>query len=164
MQGNLSANQRCPLFGEFATFWPILVERSIYKIIFWIFLGSCVHEHLEESFNRGHFKIQQRSNKQRGQNHEYKLLGAGQNSHILSNITQFSNISKVSLIFLSLPLTEVNIQTEVAGKRINRAGGYGLEIHVQYRFTGPAKALRQMIKKLEKVEKEMNKCVEKFLK
>ena len=40
-------------------------------------------------------------------------------------------------MFLSLPLTS----TETADKRINRGGGYGLEIPVQYRFTGPAKAL-----------------------
>ena len=39
-------------------------------------------------------------------------------------------------MFLKLPNT---IEDEVVGKRVNRGGGYGLEIPVAYRFNGPEK-------------------------
>ena len=72
------------------------------------------------------------------------------------------NISKASSMFLTLPHT--SIQTEVVGKRINRGGGYGLEIPVRYNFKGPSKGLKWLLKKIKKVEKELNDCTKKCLK
>ena len=40
-------------------------------------------------------------------------------------------------MFLKVPNT--SIEVEVVGKRMNRGGGYGLEIPVVYRFNGPEK-------------------------
>ena len=40
-------------------------------------------------------------------------------------------------MFLTLPNT--TIEAEVVGKRLNRGGGYGLEIPVIYRFYGKEK-------------------------
>ena len=72
------------------------------------------------------------------------------------------NISKTSSMFLTVPYT--SIEAEVVGKRLNRGGGYGLEIPVQYRFYGPPKALQWLIKKLEKVKKELECNISKCLK
>ena len=47
------------------------------------------------------------------------------------------NISNLCSIFLKIPNT--SIEVEVVGKRMNRGGGYGLEIPVVYRFCGPEK-------------------------
>ena len=47
------------------------------------------------------------------------------------------NISKFSSMFIMIPFT--SIEVEVAGKRLNRGGGYGLEIPVKYRFHGQEK-------------------------
>ena len=40
-------------------------------------------------------------------------------------------------MFLKVPNT--SIEVEVVGKRLNRGGGYGMEIPVTYRFNGPEK-------------------------
>ena len=71
-------------------------------------------------------------------------------------------ISKASSMFLTLPQT--SLQAEVDGKRVNRGGGNGLEIPVNYRFMGPSKALKWLLKKIEKAEKELNDCINKCLK
>ena len=43
-------------------------------------------------------------------------------------------------MFLKVPNT--SIEVEVVGKRMNRGGGYGLEIPVVYRFNGPEKLVK----------------------
>ena len=45
------------------------------------------------------------------------------------------NLSKFFHQFLPLP--NCTISYEVTGKRVNRGGGYGLEIPVKYTFLGP---------------------------
>ena len=48
------------------------------------------------------------------------------------------NVSKFVFMFLSLPNCALKIF--VTGKRINRGGGYGLEIPARFYFHGPEKA------------------------
>ena len=50
-------------------------------------------------------------------------------------------------MFLKVPNT--SIEDEVVGKRVNREGGYGLEIPVAYRINGPEKLVKWLIKKIE---------------
>ena len=49
------------------------------------------------------------------------------------------NMSKIVFIFLSLPHCVLDIF--VTGKRINRGGGYGLEIPANFYFYGPEKVI-----------------------
>ena len=49
------------------------------------------------------------------------------------------NICTTLWQFLSLSGTSINVN--VYGKRINRGGGHGLELPVQYKFLGLAKAI-----------------------
>ena len=49
-----------------------------------------------------------------------------------------NNFSKLFYHFLLLPGCSIGV--EVTGKRVNRGSGYGLEIPVCYRITGPEKA------------------------
>ena len=61
------------------------------------------------------------------------------------------NLSKFFYQFLSLP--NRTISCEVTGKRVNRGGGYGLEIPVKYTFLGPNKAIEWIEKRVtEKIE------------
>ena len=59
-----------------------------------------------------------------------------------------------------------SMEAEVVGKRLNRGGGYGLDIPVLYRFYSPPKALLTMVdkKELEKVKKELECNISKCLK
>ena len=57
-------------------------------------------------------------------------------------------------MFLKVPNT--SIEVEVIGKRMNRGGGYGLEIPVAYRFNGPEKLVKWLIKKIVAVRKEFD--------
>ena len=50
-----------------------------------------------------------------------------------------------------IPFTSVKI--EVEDKRLNREGGYGLQIPVKYRFYGQEKIVQWLTKKLETVKK-----------
>ena len=61
------------------------------------------------------------------------------------------NISKTCSMFLKIPKTSIEVQ--VAGKRLNRGGGYVLEIPVIYRFYGQEKLVNWLIKKTEAVKK-----------
>ena len=72
------------------------------------------------------------------------------------------NISNICSKFLKIPNT--SIEVEVVGKRVNRGGGYGLEIPVIYRFYGPEKLINWLISRLEAVQKELNDKVLKCLK
>ena len=44
-----------------------------------------------------------------------------------------------------------SIEVEVVEKRVNRGGGYGLKIPVVYRFNGPEKLVKWLLKKKEAV-------------
>ena len=59
---------------------------------------------------------------------------------------------------------KTTIEAEVAGKkRLNRGGGYGLEIPVIYRFYGQEKIIMWLTKKLKAMKNElqckMSKCL-----
>ena len=72
------------------------------------------------------------------------------------------NILKLSSIFLMIPF--ILIEVEVAAKRLNRGGGYGLEIPVKYRFNGQKKIVQWLTKKLETVRNELECKISKCLK
>ena len=72
------------------------------------------------------------------------------------------NISKTCSMFLKAPNTSIEVQ--VAGKRLNCGGGYGLEIPVIYRFYDQKKLMNWSIKKIEAVKKELECKVAKCLK
>ena len=71
-------------------------------------------------------------------------------------------VSNFFSMFLKVPNT--SIEVEVVGKRVNRGGGYGLEIPVIYRFDGPEKLVKWLIKKIEAVRKGLDHKVLKCLK
>ena len=72
------------------------------------------------------------------------------------------NISKICMLFLKVPNT--SITAEVVGKRLNRGGGYGLEIPVMYRFHGPEKLINWLGKKIKAVKSDLYCKVVKCLK
>ena len=72
------------------------------------------------------------------------------------------SISKFSSMFLTIPSTAIEV--EVLGKRLNRGGGYGLEIPVKYRYYGQEKLIQWLSKKLETVKKELECKISKCLK
>ena len=76
--------------------------------------------------------------------------------HVLQNISQTCSM------FLKVPHTSIEFQ--VVGKRLNRRGGYGLEIPVIYRFYGQEKLTNWSVKKIEAVKKEPECKVSKCLK
>ena len=57
-------------------------------------------------------------------------------------------------MFLKVPNTSIEVQ--VVGKRLNREGGYRLEIPVIYRFYDQVKLVNCLIKKIESVKKELD--------
>ena len=63
------------------------------------------------------------------------------------------NLSKFFYQFLSLP--NCTISCEVTGKRVNRGGGYGLEILVKYTFLGPNKAIEWIEKRVTEIISEV---------
>ena len=71
------------------------------------------------------------------------------------------NIAKLSSLFLKVQNT--SITAIVTGKRLNRGGGYGLEVPVTFTFYGPKKLMDWAKNKLEVVkddlEKKYNKCL-----
>ena len=72
------------------------------------------------------------------------------------------NMSKVALMFLSLPHCALDIF--VTGKRINRGGGYGLEIPANFYCYGPEKAINWFKNKINKIEKKLKENVKHSLK
>ena len=72
------------------------------------------------------------------------------------------NVSKCCSMFLTLPNT--TIEAEVVGKRLNRGGGYGLEIPVFYRFYGKEKTIMWLTKKLKAINDELQCKISKCLK
>ena len=71
------------------------------------------------------------------------------------------NIAKLCFLFLKVPFT--SIKAEVTGKRVNRGGGYGLEMPVIYYFSGPRKLIdwtKEKLKiRMENLEKKTKKCL-----
>ena len=67
-------------------------------------------------------------------------------------------------MFLKVPNTSIEVQ--VVWKRLNRGGGYGLEIPVIYRFYDQEKLVNSLIKKIkeELVKKELEWKVPECLK
>ena len=65
-------------------------------------------------------------------------------------------------MFLKVPNT--SIEVEVVGKRLNRGGGYGLEISVIYRFYDQENLVNRLIKKIEAVKAELECKIYKCLK
>ena len=65
-------------------------------------------------------------------------------------------------MFLKVPNT--SIEVEVVGKRLNRGGGYGLEISVIYRFYDQENLANRLIKKIEAVKAELECKISKCLK
>ena len=57
------------------------------------------------------------------------------------------NMSKIVFMFLFLPHCPLNIL--VTGKRINRRGGYGLEIPANFYFYGPENKINKIEEKLK---------------
>ena len=82
------------------------------------------------------------------------------NESIVGHVPQ--NISKICLLFLKVPNTSITAQ--VSGKRLNRGGGYGLEIPVIYRFHGQEKLINWIVKKIEAIKSEPDCKVSKCLK
>ena len=72
------------------------------------------------------------------------------------------NISKLCTLFLKVPNT--GIRARVTGKRLNRGGGYGLEIPVVYEFVGPAKFVEWVKGKLISCKTNLNNKTNKCLK
>ena len=71
------------------------------------------------------------------------------------------NISNFSSMFLMIPFTSIEVET--VSKRLNRGGGYGLEIPVKYPCYGQEKIVQWLTKKLETVKKELECKISKCL-
>ena len=65
-------------------------------------------------------------------------------------------ISKCISLFLTLPGSF--LETKVTGKRINRGGGYGLELLCKYRISGQEKACRLEKEKSDHISKRTLAC------
>ena len=61
--------------------------------------------------------------------------------------------------FLKLP--NHRIRCRVTGERINRGGGYGLEIPADYIFLGDAKAIRWISGRISSIDKDLDKTYNK---
>ena len=72
------------------------------------------------------------------------------------------NISKICMLSLKVPNT--SITAEVVGERLNRGGGYGLEIHVMHRFHSPEKLINWLGKKIKSIRSDLHGKVVKCLK
>ena len=59
------------------------------------------------------------------------------------------NLSKTFKCFLTLP--NCTVKCTVIGKRVNHGTGYGLEIPVNFKFLGPAKAIQGAENAVKKV-------------
>ena len=70
-------------------------------------------------------------------------------------------ISKCISLFLNLPGSF--LETKVTGKRINRGGGYGLEVPCKYRISGQEKAVEWIKRKATTFLQEHSLAVNKYL-
>ena len=92
--------------------------------------------------------------------HDPNAVAIIREGKIVGHIPQ--NICTTFWRFLSLSGTSIYVK--VQGKRINRYGGHGLEVPVQYRFLGPAKAIAWTKKRITEVEEKVNSNVARCLK
>ena len=83
-----------------------------------------------------------------------------ENESIVGHVPE--NISKCCSMFLTIPNTAIEVQ--VVGKRVNRGGGYGLEIPVIYRFFGAERLVKWLDKKISAVKKQLLHQTAKCLK
>ena len=83
-----------------------------------------------------------------------------ENESIVGHVPE--NISKCCSMFLTIPNTAIEVQ--VVGKRVNRGGGYGLEIPVIYRFFGAERLVKWLDKKISAVKNELMYQTAKCLK
>ena len=65
---------------------------------------------------------------------------------------------------MSLTLPNMSAQAEVIGERINRGGGYGLEIPVLYHFNGHENGVNWFKNRLEAIRKNLEKGIKHYLK
>ena len=71
------------------------------------------------------------------------------------------NISNLRSLFLKVPYT--SITAKVTSKRMNRGGGYSLEVPVIYYFTGPVKLIDWVKEKLKSCKHNLeNKKIKKI--
>ena len=71
-----------------------------------------------------------------------------------------NHLSKIFHQFLKLPFC--SILEVVIGKRVNRGAGDGLEIPVEYKFFGDARAISWAENQIKKIEKNANILVKKY--
>ena len=71
------------------------------------------------------------------------------------------HLSKIFNRFLKLSFC--SISTAVIGKRVNRGAGNGLEIPVEYKFFGDARAVSWAENQIKKTEKNVNILLKKCL-
>ena len=120
----------------------------------------CLYEYMESVGGRN-VEMQARAVKWGGKNAVAIIRSdSWKKETIVVNVPQ--NISKTCSIFLKIPNTSIEMQ--VVGKRLNRGGGYSLEIPVIYRFYGQEELVNWLIKKIEAVKKKFECKVSKCLK
>ena len=84
----------------------------------------------------------------------------GLSSYVVGHIGR--HISKVVFQFLSLPGSAAS--ATVSGMRVNRGAGDGLEIPISVKFIGHSKSIEWITKKINYIENEINRKVEKCMK
>ena len=117
-----------------------------------------VDTHTLPSYVRGYHAYMNIWNPKLGDN-EVEVKHEVNNEHDKFTITIFyskrivgnvpTNLSKFFYQFLSLP--NCTISCEVTGKRVNRGGGYDLEIPVNYIFLEPNKAIEWIEKRVTEI-------------
>ena len=87
----------------------------------------------------------------------FKLINSVGKETVVGHLPE--NIAKLCFLFLKVPFT--SIKAEVTGKRVNRGGGFGLEVPVIYYFSGPRKHIdwtKEKLKiRMENLEKKKTK-------
>ena len=68
-----------------------------------------------------------------------------------------NNLSKIFKCFLTVP--NYTIKCTVIGKRVNHGAGYGLEIPVNFKFLGPAKAIQWAENAVKKIIQNIDQRV-----
>ena len=72
------------------------------------------------------------------------------------------NYAPIFKRFLSLP--NHHIRCRVTGKRVNRGGGFGLEVPVDYIFLGDKKAIKWLASRISSIDKALDEQLKKCLK
>ena len=97
--------------------------------------------------------------REEGNIHDQFAIGIFQNNVIMGHAPKC--ISKALSKFLTLP--NCSITVTVTGKKVNRGGGYGLEIPTMYTVFGPYNAVewikKQIAKEFEVVKNKTTRCM-----